>query len=478
LTLLFVVILALLLAGFSVFIYTRQTQIVRAEVVNRLATQSAQLTVYFSSQLLSADEEREGRSNQTSQAELPLLPEYTVLALIGLDGNVVLQQDSLGQDVLTNLINTWNASPVTMEAIEYTVPEKNDQDLVRSRTYLFEVSPLQYEGGLGGYILLASPLDPEGQLPRLAVALGLASVLILILAFGGGYWLADRAMRPVQAIVKTARHISESDLNQRLNLNRGDELGELADTFDQMLDRLQAAFDRQRQFTADASHELRSPLALIELETNRALERSRTQKEYQHALQLIQSENEWMSRLVNQMLLLARMDAGKTELHTERLDLSEVVVDVIERLNSLAQARGVALKTGILEECYVRADRIYLSQLLTNLVENAIKYTQAPDAQVMVESAKAVVDEEEWSLIRIKDNGPGIPEEQLPFIFTRFYRLDEARSRQVGEDDEVISGSGLGLAIAKSIAEFYKGKIEVQSQVNVGTIFTVRLPAK
>ena len=477
LTLLFVAILGLILAGFSVFIYNRQAQILYDEAVNHLATQSAQLNAYYSAQLRSYHEASEGRSIGLPQGDLPLLPDYTVLVLIGLDGKVALQQGALQPDVLTALIHTWNESPVTLEPLTFSMPGQKGNGTANGKTYLFEVSSLQVEGGWGGNILLASPIDPGNQLRRLAVSLALSSVLILMFAFGGGYWLADRAMKPVQAIVLTARRISESDLSQRLNLQREDELGELANTFDQMLDRLQAAFERQRQFTADASHELRSPLALIELESNRALERPRTLKEYEQALRLIQSENEWMSRLVNELLLLARMDAGKAVMQTERFDLSEVVVDVTERLNSLAQARGVTLETGALVECFMQADRIYVAQLLTNLVENAIKYTQRDEGIVLVESASQILGDQPWSLVRITDNGPGIPEEHLPYIFNRFYRMDKARSRPMDEEDEQVSGSGLGLAIAKSIAEVYGGKIEVHNQAGTGATFTVWLPA-
>jgi len=477
LTLLFVGILALVLVGFSVLIYTRQSQILYAETVNRLAVQSAQLTTYYSAQLHSDDEESEEHAMPITQGDLPLLPENTVLALIGLDGRVALQQGTLQPEVLAALIKTWNESPKTLEPLTFTVPDQGVQGNAEKRVYLFEVSPLQVERGWAGYIMLASLVDPTGQLPRLALTLALSSILILFLAFGGGYWLADRAMKPVQTIVHTARRISESDLSQRLNLHRDDEIGELADTFDQMLDRLQAAFQRQRQFTADASHELRSPLAIIELESNRALERPRSQKEYEKVLRLIQSENEWMSQLVNELLLLARMDAGQTAMQTERLDISEVVVDVTERLNPLAQAQGVALKTGLLEECYVQADRVYVGQLLTNLVENAIKYSQRNEAQVLVESTKQVLDDHPWCQIRITDNGPGIPEEHLPYIFNRFYRLDKARHRQVNEEDAPVSGSGLGLAIAKSIAQAYGGRIEVHSKTDRGTTFTIWLPA-
>jgi len=474
LALMFVAILALVLAGFSAFIYTRQVQINHAEEVSQLVSQSAQLVAYYEAQMASFESEREGRSASVPQSKLPLLPDNTLLAMIGLDGKAVLQQGPLQPDILSALVMKWQDSPDTLQPLSYTAP---GQGKAAGTAYLFMVSPLQVEGRGVGFLLLANPTDPGSQLPRLAVSLTLGSLLIVLLAFGGGYWLANRALQPVQTIVHTAQRISESDLSRRLNLHRNDELGELADTFDQMLDRLQAAFERQRQFTADASHELRSPLAIIELESNRLLERKRTPEEYEKVLHLIQSENEWMSRLVNELLLLARMDAGQIALRSERVDLSEVIVDVTERLTPLAQARGVTLKTGELGECYAQAERIYLTQLLTNLVENALKYTHREDGLVLVESVRQVKDGQPWSLMRITDNGPGIPEEHLPHIFNRFYRLDLARARAEEGAAELVSSSGLGLAIAQSIAQVYGGKIEVHSQEGKGSTFTVWLPA-
>lgn len=476
LTLLFVAILALVLAVFSIFIYTRQAQIIRTEVANRLATQSAQLVSYYSAQLHLYEEDREGRSEHNPQTELPLLQENALLALVGSDGQVVLQQGVLQPEMLEAAIKTWGESTHPLEPIALTLPAQDVLGNAEAREYLMQVSPMRVDEGWIGYILLASPMDPEGQLVRLAVTLALSSLLILLLAFGGGYWLADRAMKPVQVIVQTAQRIGESDLSQRLNLDRDDELGELADTFDRMLDRLQAAFERQRQFTADASHELRSPLTIIELESNRALERPRTTKEYEQVLRLIQSENEWMSSLVDKLLLLARMDASQVAKRSEKLDLSDVVLEVTERLALIAADKGVALKTGSLVESYVQADRAYLVQMLTNLVENAIKYSQGEAGSVKVESDNQMVGNQKWGLVRITDNGPGIPQEQLPYIFDRFYRLDKARSRQVDERETPVSGSGLGLAISKSIAEIYGGKIEVESRAGNGSTFTVWLP--
>ena len=336
LTVLFVAILGLVLVGFSVFIYTRQAQIIRTEMANQIAAQSSQLVAYYNAQLHFYEEGREGRSSSFAQADLPLLPENAVLAIISMDDKAVWQQGSLQPDVLQALFSTWIDSSNTAQPLSMTIPKQGDLGNREAEQFLFQISPLRVEEGWNGFLLLASPLDPDDQLARLALSLGLGSLIIMLLAFLGGYWLANRAMKPVEAIVQTARQISDSDLSRRLNLDRDDELGELANTFDQMLDRLQSAFERQRQFTADASHELRSPLTIIELESNRALERTRTAKEYEQVLRLIQSENEWMSNLVNELLLLARMDAGQIAMQAERVDLSDIVVDVIERLNPIA----------------------------------------------------------------------------------------------------------------------------------------------
>jgi signal transduction histidine kinase len=158
--------------------------------------------------------------------------------------------------------------------------------------YLFVVAPITLNHAAIGSLILGSPIDPTGQMDRLLLTLVFGNIATLAIALAGGYWLADRAMRPVRMITRAAREISETDLSHRLNLGARDELGELADTFDGMLSRLQAAFSRQRQFTADASHELRTPLTIINLETGRALAARRTRQEYERALTVIQSENE------------------------------------------------------------------------------------------------------------------------------------------------------------------------------------------
>lgn len=479
LTLYFVAILAVVLGGFSIFIYTRQAQVLRVETANQLTEQSSLLASYFSGLLAQPYEsDTEKPVGVVPRNNLPLIQDTAVLVVVGPDGSVIQQTGELSASDLSAILASWKANPDA----SISVPVHGADGQTVGNHYLFQVTALSHDQRQLGNLVLGSPIDPSGQLGRLAVTLGASAALILVLAFGGGYWLADRAMRPVHFITHTARQISESDLSRRLRLNRDDELGELAGTFDQMLDRVQGAFERQRQFTADASHELRTPLSIIELEANRALERPRTARDYERALQTIQSENEWMSRLVNELLLLARLDAGQAALQSEPLDLSELAVDVVERLSQVAQSNRVSLVTGELGEAPVQGGRVYLSSVINNLVENAIKYARGDEARVLVETGSQARGGQVWGWVRVSDNGPGIPAEHLPHLFDRFYQIDPARSHDPqqpgrGAVTGADSGSGLGLAIVKSIVEAYGGTVEVASEDGRGAVFTAYLPA-
>ncbi len=468
LTLWFVVILAVILAGFSLFIFLRQVQVLRTETETRLTAQATQFATLLRSPIRRPpEEERDEEFPSFSEENLFFMNEHLLFAILGQDGTAVQKSEHFPTDALPALTAAWAKNPT--HPIEFTLA--GEDEAYETQRYLFLITPIELERDIHTQLVLGSPIDQSHQLPRLAVALVAVFGLTLLIAFGGGYWLADQAMRPVQTITRTARDLGEHDLNRRLNLHRPDELGELAATFDGMLARLQAAFERQRQFTADASHELRTPLTIIELETNRALERPRTPKEYKKTLHTIQSENEWMSRLVNELLTLARMDSGRAKLHPEKLDLSDLAVDVVERLATLAEKNSVQLSTGALEESVVNADRDYLTHLLTNLIENGIKYATGSAPRVVVETGTDLL--RAW--VRVADNGPGIPAEHLPHLFDRFYRIDESRTRD-DDDAEAPSGSGLGLAIVQSIAHAFGGKVEVQSEVGKGTVFTVWFP--
>ncbi len=477
LTLWFVAILGVILAGISLFIYFRQIQVLRTETTTRLTAQASQFSTFYQTLLgrPSEEEREEDLPFGISDDNFLFLQDYDVFALLGPDGQVVQKGQNLSSDSLTVIYRTWANNPNTLAPIEYPLSENGRNG--ETRPYLFLVTPVDLEHDFHAQLILGSPLDLGRQLPRLALALMVVFALTLLIAFGGGYWLADQAMRPVQTITRAAQDLGEHDLNRRLNLDRADELGELAATFDQMLTRLEAAFERQRQFTANASHEFRTPLTIIELETSRALERPRSSKEYEQTLLTIQSENEWMSRLVNELLTLARLDSARAVIRTETVDLRDIAVEVIERLTPLAEKNRVILQTGELAESSVQADRDYLVHLVTNLVENGIKYARNAAPRVLIETGSDLLEGKRWSWVQVSDNGPGIPSEHLPHLFDRFYRIDEARTGGERDEETAASGSGLGLAIVQSIARALGGRVDVQSEVGKGTVFTAWLPA-
>jgi len=299
-----------------------------------------------------------------------------------------------------------------------------------------------------------------GLLRTLIIAVPLA----LALAAAGGIFLARRALKPVDKIAQTAREIGESDLSQRINVNTKDELGRLAATLNEMIGRLEKAFQRQKQFTGDASHELRTPLAVIEAESTLALQKERPSSDYQRSLEIISQESRQMSSLIDQLLTLARADAGKEQWNFTEVNLGKLISNLSADVEVLCQEKGLSLRLGKTKDLVVKGDEAKLRELFMNLLDNAISYTPAPGT-VSVSFRR----EEQMAVVAIMDTGIGIPAEEMPFIFERFYRVDKSRSRAEG-------GSGLGLAICRHIAETHGGKIEVESKVGAGSTFSVWLP--
>ncbi len=382
----FVAILAIVLVIFSAFVYTRQKQDLQYQTVDRLELKIRQLQALdvlnnpanffggqFSLPILPQDSQ-------------PLLNDNEVLALTDLQGQVLQKMGPISSNSVQGLAQYALGRSSEERAFTYSIFSAAAANSSSPNQYLFLVAPISFEHRIIGFLILGSPVDPTGQLHRLLITLLLGTLVTLSVAMAGGYWLADKAMKPVKTITQAARQISDTDLSRRLKLKSQDELGELANTFDQMLDRLQAAFERQRQFTADASHELRTPLTIVNLEASRALNSRRTSKEYERALTVIQSENEWMTRLVSNLLTLSRMDAGQAVLNFEEQDLSDLALEVVERLIPLAQRHEVDLSAGDLPELKVKGDRQYLIQMINNLVENAIKYTDGNEKHVSVET--------------------------------------------------------------------------------------------
>jgi len=316
---------------------------------------------------------------------------------------------------------------------------------------------------LGGSFVVGCTIAPELQALRLvALKLSVAGVVILGLGIGGGWWLATRAIRPIEDISAAAAKISAGDLAQRINLaDTESELGRLATVLNSTFARLEAAFAQQQQFTSDAAHELRTPVTVMLTQTQLSLGRERSPAEYRQTLETCQRAAQRMRRLIESLLALARLDAGQEAMQHLKFDLATVIHDCADLVQPLAADRGV---TVVLEasplECVGDPERI--AQVLTNLLTNAIHYNR-PQGEVRVTSAV----QDGIAIIIVRDNGTGIAPEDLPRVFERFYRSDKSRTP---------GGHGLGLSICKAIIEAHSGSLEVASEVGVGTTFTVRLP--
>jgi heavy metal sensor kinase len=290
--------------------------------------------------------------------------------------------------------------------------------------------------------------------------------LLLLAAASGGYWLSRKALSPVDVLTQNARKISGSNLSARLEVPRtGDELQRLCDTLNEMLGRIESAFLRVTEFTADASHELRAPISLIRTEAEIALRRSRSEAEYREALRHILLEAERTTSLVEELLSLARADCGREILNLVPLDMNALIAETGQEWQQLIEARTLQFKLNLTRrEIPVRADRVAMQRLIAILLDNAVKYTPSPGAVEL-----HVGEQDQNAIIRVRDSGIGIAKEDQPKIFERFYRVDKARSREFG-------GAGIGLAIAQWIVQQHHGSITVQSSLGQGSTFFVRMP--
>jgi heavy metal sensor kinase len=290
--------------------------------------------------------------------------------------------------------------------------------------------------------------------------------LVLLVAAAGGYWLSQRALAPVDAIVQTARSVSGTNLHSRLaKLNTGDELQRLSDTLNEMLDRIERAFQRVSQFTADASHELRTPVALVRTEAELALRKSRGEIEYRESLRHILLEAERTTTLIEELLSLARADSGRETLNLHPVDLRETLHGLVADWQQLATIRNLQFQEKITASgAFVLGDATALRRVVNIVLDNAFKYTSPPGSVEL-----SLMQEEAQAVITVRDTGIGIAAEEQSKIFERFYRVDKARSRDLG-------GAGLGLSIAQWIVQQHQGSIEVESMPGQGSVFRVKLP--
>lgn len=436
--------------------------VTNSKVETQLYQDSSQFATTYKEALLS--------SQPLADQSLKLSGQEIVL-LLNADGSVLDSRGSLTSGMIQQLQSRANQNS---GIINLAVAQSHSHGWgwwqTKDSSYQVLITPVLNQNAHVATLLVGLPLQTS-DLPLLAIWL-LHGSMALLLATLGGYWLAGRALRPVKMITRMANEIHAHDLRRRLHLQRRDEFGELAATFDHMLARLEAAFKRQARFTADASHELRTPLTIIDLEINRALTQLERPEDYRRVLEQVQAENAQMTAIVNSLLLLARADTGQMVLDLQEVDLSDLALASVERLVPLARQSQITLATGDLPEVLVRGDPRYLSQMLTNLIENGIKYSSGIGKRVSISLA---CEQERWGVVRVQDDGPGIAEEHLPLLFERFYRVDKARSRKSVEREEP-GGSGLGLSIVQWIVQAHGGQICVKSTIGTGSLFEVRLP--
>ena len=318
----------------------------------------------------------------------------------------------------------------------------------------------------GERAVVGHSLEPENaELRRLAWWFGGAGAGVLVLGLLVGGWLAGRSLRPIADISGTARKLADGNLSERINVaDTESELGELAKVLNETFARLQSAIARQARFTADASHELRTPTFVILSEAQSALKRERSAAEYRAGFEVCQRAAQQMRQLIESLLILARQDAGEIAPKREPARLDAMADDVVEMLRPLARERGVTLHAE-LAAVQMACDAQQLRQVLTNLVGNAIEYNR-PSGEVRVKLAS----EGGEVLLTVADTGVGIAPEDLPHIFERFYRADKSRATTEGH-------TGLGLAICDAIVKSHGGRIEATSTPGQGSKFTVRLPS-
>jgi heavy metal sensor kinase len=469
LTLWYVLILGILLISFSSFLYITLSRSLYRDVDNRLrslahliATESGTPSSTFGF----------GKLDQAVRATLNLRPVGKFIQVLDESGNIGEKSENLKNVQL----------PISLQALK----NASKGFITFETVHTFGNTPLRMmtlpvieNGNMARIIQVASSLeDVEDALRTLFIILVITVPSALLVASLGGQFLANQALKPVDQITHTARMITSQNLNQRIkSLKVKDEISRLIETFNEMISRLDQSFHQIRQFSSDASHELKTPLTILKGEVEVALRKERTSQEYEQTLRSNLEEINRMSKIVDNLLLLARTETGEIRLFKEEVNLSHIVSDVVTQLTKLAHTKDLQIvATNHHEDIFLFGDALRIREMLLNLIENSIKYTE-PGGSISVSLERnaphSLPSKEEGPYdgvkIVVSDTGIGIAKEDQERIFSRFFRVDKARSRDQG-------GSGLGLSICKWIVEAHQGEISVESELGKGSRFIVKLP--
>lgn len=338
--------------------------------------------------------------------------------------------------------------------------------LIGGRKLLLTAHQLRLPSGETYLIETGAPMDGvQADLKKWLFFLAAMLPVVLVIAVGGGFVLVKRALSPVDRITASAERISSQNLSERLPLaETGDELERLSVALNRMIERLDKSFSYSRRFMADASHELRTPLSVLQGELETLLQQSEFSTEWRERVGSALEEVGRLSRIVEGLFAISRLDAGEATAEWIPVDLAQLAVATAEQMALLAEDKGIKVTCEASVGIWVAGDRSRLKQVVVNLLDNAIKYTLDGGALTLTIAAEST-----WAVLEVSDTGIGIPTEAIPRIFERFYRVDQARSREQG-------GAGLGLSIVKSICTAHHGRVSVTSSPGRGSRFRVELP--
>lgn len=475
LTLWYTALLGATLILFSVLVYALLAANLWTQVRQNVLRQADDILGLLTQQVLRTQQLLVIRDSGFGFPDLELFTSGAGAQVINIEGTVYLRSKNLGNMVVPNHPNTLKNIQQGKPYLDYTLNPDNVPFLVYSK-------PLIVNDLLLGAVQIVQPIDSvENTLNQVSRYLILGTALSLVLAAIIGALIAHRALAPIGAITSTASGITRTrDLGQRLQIaDQASEIGQLAATFNDMLDRIQKLFDTQERLVADVSHELRTPLTTMQgnielLQRMVAAEndtgRRNTNKDeiLRETLSEVENETHRMSKMINDLLLLAQADSGALQLQWSPVEMDTLLLEVYRQAKRMADLRRGAgaldVRLGHEDQALVWGDRERLRQLLLNLTDNAIKYT--PEGGIVTLS---LTNEDGWVRISVNDTGIGIHPDNQAQIFHRFYRTDKARSRELG-------GSGLGLSIVQWIAQAHNGRITVESEVQQGSTFTLWLP--
>lgn len=473
LTLWYTVILVLILVTFGFIIYVGLGRSLIAALDDHLQREAAQIIGDLKFEAVDDDDEKEEQGEEEAGEKKYV----TRINGVGIELNYIPEEgvfwrilNASGQPVFDpgHFENATAAlDDVQIDRVHLGYATLADNTPVRLHTVPFVI---EQKGA--GIIQVAESYQHIRDVQRqLLFLLAISGPFILLVTSAGGWFLATRALAPIDRITRSAQQISADDLHRRLNLDLpNDEVGRLAGTFDEMLARLEDAFERQKRFIADASHEMRTPLTILKGDVEVALNRPRSVEEYKETLHLVNQTTDRLTSLVEELFLLARADNHQDPLQVKPIDMSKLLATQVSALQSKAANKKISLGLDIPDTLPMTADPDKLARLFINLIDNAIKYSHQGDTVNV-----SATQQNGQVRVAVTDTGPGIPAEHLEHLFERFYRVDKARSRQDNSANGS-SGAGLGLSIAQWLAEIHNGRIEVTSQMQKGTTFTVWLP--